>query len=801
MKSKIIIFIFSFFLSNILFAENVSIESKKISIDKNKQISIFENDVIVTTEEQNQIKSDYAEHNKLSGVIKFKKNVQAVDFKNNIIETDYAEYNENLKILNSVGPTRIVTSEQYIIEGSDITFDNKQNFIKSNNYTTITDQEENKIFLDEFEYLINENIFKSVGFVKIVDKFSNTYEFSQIYIDTKKKEILGTESKAFINHEKMKIDKNNKPRIFSNALNISKDKTIFHKSISTMCGYRKNDKCPPWSIQASKMLHDNKKKTIYYDNAVIKLFDIPIFYTPKISHPDPSVKRRSGLMPPLFSNSKNLGFSTTVPYFFAVNDDKNFTVTSKLFNSEHPLFLGEYHQVFKDSSLFADFGYTKGFKRKTEKKKLGDKSHFFSKFVKNFEGKNNSLNTLNLSVQNVSDKKYFKLYKLNTDLVTSSTEVLENTIDFSHQNDDFFFNINTSIFESLEDNPSDKYEYIYPEINIDKNLVSNEKIGNIDLQTNLKVRNYNTNSTEKFFVNDLNWDIHETEFKSGLNGKLSSTIKNINYKVKNSPNNQYKVDEVSELHGALGYLTELSLRKSSNIGNHLLTPKALFRYAPGSMRKETDHGTRLTPSKAFKLNRNENIYNFEKGLSSTVGIDYKLDNNKQSFDFSVAQIINEKENKKMHKVTGLDEKLSDLVGEAEFGINDNFNINYSFSVDQNYNDLNYSGFGTSMNFDKINFDFNYLQEQKHIGDKEYFTSKVNYNKNNGLFSYEAKRNLVTDSFEFYNLSYEYFNDCLRAGLVYRREFYKDSELEPEDSLMFQITLVPFGKINSPNLGQ
>ena len=45
------------------------------------------------------------------------------------------------------------------------------------------------------------------------------------------------------------------------------------------------------------------------------------------------------------------------------------------------------------------------------------------------------------------------------------------------------------------------------------------------------------------------------------------------------------------------------------------------------------------------------------------------------------------------------------------------------------------------------------------------------------------------------------NDCLRAGLVYRREFYKDSEIEPEDSLMFKITLVPFGKINSPSLNQ
>ena len=65
-----------------------------------------------------------------------------------------------------------------------------------------------------------------------------------------------------------------------------------------------------------------------------------------------------------------------------------------------------------------------------------------------------------------------------------------------------------------------------------------------------------------------------------------------------------------------------------------------------------------------------------------------------------------------------------------------------------------------------------------------------------VISFETKRNLVTNSSEFYNLSYEYLNDCLRAGLVYRREFYNDSEIDPEDSLMFKITLIPFGNLTS-----
>ena len=202
------------------------------------------------------------------------------------------------------------------------------------------------------------------------------YEFSQIYIDTKKQEILGSDTKLFLNQNNFKVNENNKPRVFANTSKISEDQSVFKKSIFTLCNYRKNDKCPPWSIQSSEMLHDNKKKTIYYDNAVVKVYNIPIFYLPKLSHPDPSVDRRSGFLPPSFEDTKNLGSGITVPYFFALNKDKNFTLTNKFYVSENPLFIGEYHQAFKNSNFLADFGYTEGFKKTSSKKKIRQKISF-----------------------------------------------------------------------------------------------------------------------------------------------------------------------------------------------------------------------------------------------------------------------------------------------------------------------------------------------------------------------------------------------------------------------------------------
>ena len=314
-------FIFLLFFNSYLYAENISIESKNILIDKNKEVTIFEKEVLIVTEDKKQIKSDYAEYQKTIGLIKLKKNIFFKDNKDNIIETDQAEYDEKKQIFQSIGKTKITTSENYIVEGNNFIFDNSKNFIFSNNPARIIDQDKNIINLDNFEYYIKDNLFKSIGSIKIQDLTSNSYEFSQIYIDTKKKEMLGTDIKAFFNDRNFKINDSNKPRVFANTVKLKNNNSEFGKVKFTLCDYRKDDKCPPWTIQSSKMLHDNKKKTIYYDNAVIKIYDIPIFYLPKLSHPDPSVKRRSGFLPPSFSDTKNLGSGISIPYFLAVNDD------------------------------------------------------------------------------------------------------------------------------------------------------------------------------------------------------------------------------------------------------------------------------------------------------------------------------------------------------------------------------------------------------------------------------------------------------------------------------------------------
>ncbi len=768
MKNKFLAVFLSICLFQPLLAENLNIQSSEIFIDKKSRLTIFKGEVI------------------------------AKDYKNNTFKSEYAEYKKDQKFLKSKGDTSILTSEGYFLSGANIVFDNKNKFIKSDEKAIIKDLENNNIYLENFEYSTENNFFKSTGKIKIVDSKSNSYNFSQVYIDEKKREIIGTDIKAFLNQESFKINSDNKPRVFANTVKIGNQESEFTKSIFTLCDYRKKDKCPPWSLQAGTMTHNKKNKTIYYDNAIIKIYDLPIFYLPKLSHPDPTVDRRSGFLPPSFSDTKNLGAGLEVPYFWDLGKDKDFTLRSKLFTSEHPLFLGEYRQAFATSNLILNSGFTEGYKNANQNKKSGNKSHFFSQFVKTFKGKKGSDNEFKLSLQKVSNKKYLKLYKIKNNLVNYEDDILENSLNFSHENEDLFLGFKASAYEDLKENrKNDEYEYILPDIILDKNLFSSSKYGYADLQSNLIFHNFETNKFTKFLINDIDWKYNQINYPSGLKGRLLGKLKNVNYETKNT--SIYKTDTTHEMFGAIGYLSELNLfKKIKDNSKSFLTPKILLRYAPGHMREETNK-TRLNHSNIFQLDRLNSNKNFESGLSTTVGFNYELEEPNKKLDFSIGQIINEKENKNMPSSSSLNQRFSDVIGHSELEMNNNLKLSYDFALDQNYSQLNYNEIGASLDFNPIKFDFSYLEEKEHIGNQEYFKGKIDLSQNKyGLFSAETKRNLITNSAEYYNLSYEYANDCLRAGLVYRREFYNDSELEPEDSLMFKITLTPFGDINSPS---
>ena len=82
--------------------------------------------------------------------------------------------------------------------------------------------------------------------------------------------------------------------------------------------------------------------------------------------------------------------------------------------------------------------------------------------------KNDSDNIFELNLQDVSNDKYLKLYKMNSELVNYENDTIENSFNFIREDDNAFFALSAISYETLKENYNDKYEFILPEIDYSK---------------------------------------------------------------------------------------------------------------------------------------------------------------------------------------------------------------------------------------------------------------------------------------------------------------------------------------------
>ena len=145
-------------------------------------------------------------------------------------------------------------------------------------------------------------------------------------------------------------------------------------------------------------------------------------------------------------------------------------------------------------------------------------------------------------------------------------------------------------------------------------------------------------------------------------------------------------------------------------------------------------------------------------------------------------------------------KVSDFVGMLEYKPNDKFKFDYDFSFKNNLLDTNYELYGFEFYLNNLTTKFSYLNENNSILKNSYLQNETNFriNENNSLI-FKTRENKEKSFTEFYNLIYQYQNDCLTAGIEYNKEYYNDQDLKPSENLFFKISIIPFGGMNSPNL--
>ena len=812
MKNKFVIiyFVLLFILSNLKYAvaEEFIFEVTDLDIIENGNVYKGNNRGKVTTDTQLELISDNFEYLKIINRLEANGNVRLIDAENElIIDAEQMFYFKNEERILTVGKTLIKISDKYNIEGYDLTLLKDKMILLSEEDAIINDIDGNIYELSNFKYLINQEILKGKN-VKLLfnsDNKKDKYFFETGFFDLKESKFLGKDLNIKF-HKNLFADLMNDPRINAASGYGNEFNTYLEKAVFTSC--KKTDKCPPWKMRAQKMRHDKVKKQIIYKNAFLYLYDFPVAYFPKFFHPDPSVKRQSGLLRPEILNHDTLGDSVYLPYFFVLSDSKDFTLKPRFFNDDKVVLQGEYRQKNKNSYTIIDSSITTGHDSSTDD--LGDtRSHLFTKTFIDLDLEKFISSSLEFNYEKISNDNYLNLFKfIKSSLWDSPRETLTSLVRLQLETKDTFFSSSFELYETLSGLNSDRYTYVLPNYNFSRDFF----IGNLPGSFLFQSDGYNviseTNISETKIGNDLSFSSFDSYTYSGIKKKFSFHVKNSNSMSDNSI--KYKNTPQSELMSAYYYNLSFPLEKSSEDRMNTLTPKLSLRLSPHDMKDNSATSRRIDVGNAFSENRLSLGDSFETGESITLGIDFKKDkvttitkiDEKNTIskvteiedyiDFRLATVLRFNKEKYIPIDSSINEKHSNYFGSLKVKPNKNIILDYNFSLTNDFDTIEYNALSAEYILDNFSTKFSYIEEQGILGNSHIVDNNTQFTfKDYNSITFGTRRDIRTNLTEYYDLIYEFKNDCLIAGIQYRKDYYNDKDIVPVEELFFSITIVPF----------
>ena len=788
-----IILILTFFLNFYFYKASASeeffFESKSIEILNSSKTIKAEGGVLITSDNGMKISSYKSNYEKDTKILTLENNIEMYDVPNKLsLKSEMVIYDKKNEKIFSKNKTEIFLDDIYILEGEDITLDRISLKLSSKKKAVLIDNYNNILNLSDFNFSIQDKQLKTNQLI-LLDNKGNRYVSKNSIIDLKDQKIALRDAELYFN-ENGELGKN--ARLKGNSLISENNKTTINNGIFTTC--KTNEKCPPWSLKSKKITHDIDKKTISYDKSTLQIYDVPVFYFPKFFHPDPSVKRQSGFLIPSLINSSKNGTSTRIPYYHVIDDHKDLTITSQLYFNKDFLIQNEYRQKEKYTSHITDFSL--------KKFENSSKSHFFTNTKKKLNN-DFEFSEIEINLERTTNDTYLKKNNIESKTRDNSNQNLLNSyVKFNASGDDYKIFSEMSVFEDLSKNKnSDKYQYIFPNFSISKLLKTQRNInGNLNFNTTGSNRKKETNVEERYLINDLNYSSNSFFSRFGSVSNFDIYLKNT---IKNGKNSSdYDENTQTKNYSLISFNSSLPLKKINSNFISNLTPKMLINFNPDKSENLININRKINSTNLFSSNRLGLSDSLEGGSSVTLGFDYDLKNldNDKVLGFKLGQIFRNTNESRFPKKSTMQNKSSDIVGIIDFNPSENLKLNYEFSADNNLDTMNSSKIDGEIRVNNFITSFEFLEENNDIGTDSYLTNDIRYDfdKQNSIL-FNTRRNRKTDLTEFYNLIYEYKNDCLVAAIEYNKDYYQDRDLKPSEEIFFKITITPFASVNSPSL--
>ncbi|MGH6932166.1 MAG: LPS-assembly protein LptD [Dongiaceae bacterium] len=231
-----------------------------------------------------------------------------------LLLADEVVYDQELDIVTATGGVEISKGDR-VVHADVVSYNRRTRVVSASGHVSWTDEDGNTLFADYVELTsdLKEGAIKSIGF------------------------LLADKSRMAA----------------ASGRRTAGNRTELNRAVYSPCFLCKEDptRAPLWQIKAVKVVHDQTTHRIEYQDAWMEIFGVPIMYTPYFSHPDPTVKRASGLLAPRFGISDELGFFAQIPYYWNIAPDKDLTLAPIWSTDQYPVMFGEYRQRFEQGQF------------------------------------------------------------------------------------------------------------------------------------------------------------------------------------------------------------------------------------------------------------------------------------------------------------------------------------------------------------------------------------------------------------------------------------------------------------------
>jgi LPS-assembly protein len=230
---------------------------------------------------------------------------------------DDVAYNDTTKMLTANGNVEI-TNGKNVVQADTLVYDQtKQTIVASGNVAVI----------------------EPTGDVLFADRADLTDDFAN----------------GFAHHASLLLSDNS--RMSARAAQRSNSENLdLAQATYSPCDLCKTDPAaaPLWQVKADRVNHNAITRDVTYEDAWLEFADVPVLYIPQFSHPDPTVRRRTGFLTPTFGYGANIGTFLKTPYYYDISPDMDTTFTPTFSTEDGAQLAGEFRKRWYNSALKLD---------------------------------------------------------------------------------------------------------------------------------------------------------------------------------------------------------------------------------------------------------------------------------------------------------------------------------------------------------------------------------------------------------------------------------------------------------------